>query len=75
MAVETRPAPRVGDAVLIVHLADSRAATVVAVHDEGRSLDVRADDATTVLEFVLSPSTARFVSGGSHGLRLRWAGE
>jgi hypothetical protein len=57
---ETRPIPRVGDDVFIVHLAAIEPATIVAVHDEGE----------TPLEFVLRRSTARFTS--RHGLRLRW---
>jgi len=68
---ETRPTPRVGDDVLIVHLAGRVPATVVAVHDEGRRVEVLADDAETTREFVLSRQTARFVSGPC-GPRLRW---
>jgi hypothetical protein len=70
---ETRRTPRVGDEVYIVHLAALESATVMAVHDEGRRLEVRGDEVGAALEFVLSLSTGRFVSGGSHGLRLRWA--
>ena len=45
------------------------------VHDEGRRVLVRADDGE-LLEFVLSPSTARFVSAGeAHGPRLELLGE
>ena len=40
------------------------------VHDDGRRVLVRADDGE-LLEFVLSPATARFVStDGPHGPRL-----
>ncbi len=43
---------------------------VLTVHDEGRRLEVR-DEAGEVLEFVLNPATARFVSVASaHGPRL-----
>jgi len=43
---------------------------VLAVHEQGRRLEVR-DAAGEVLEFVLSPATARFRSGESaHGPRL-----
>ena len=43
---------------------------VLAVHEQGRRLRVRGE-AGEVLEFVLSPATARFVSaGGAHGPRL-----
>ncbi len=48
---------------------------MLAVHDDGRRLEVR-DEAGAVLEFVLSPATARFVSaGGVHGPRLELLGE
>jgi hypothetical protein len=44
--------------------------TVVAVHDDGRRLEVR-DETGEVLEFVLNQATARFASAGSaHGPRL-----
>ncbi len=43
---------------------------MLAVHDEGRRLEVR-DELGEVLEFVLNPATARFVSAdGVHGPRL-----
>jgi hypothetical protein len=43
---------------------------VLAVREHGRRLEVR-DAAGEVLEFVLSPATARFVAAGSsHGPRL-----
>ena len=49
--------------------------TVLAVHDEGRRLEVRGE-AGDVLEFVLSPATARFVSADSaHGPRLELLGD
>ena len=48
---------------------------MVAVHDEGRRLEVRGEGGE-VLEFVLSPATARFVSaGGGYGPRLELVGE
>ncbi|MGD0453169.1 MAG: hypothetical protein ABSB69_06190 [Solirubrobacteraceae bacterium] len=48
---------------------------VVAVHDDGRRLEVRGERGE-VLEFVLSPATARFVSAGSaHGPRLELLGD
>jgi hypothetical protein len=44
--------------------------TVLAVHEQGRRLEV-GDAAGEVLEFVLSPATARFRSPDSaHGPRL-----
>jgi len=48
---------------------------VLAVHDEGRRLQVRGEEGE-LLEFVLNPATARFVSaGGAHGPRLELLGE
>ena len=50
--------------------AASRRHVVAAVHDDGRRLEVRSEGGE-VLEFVLSPATARFVAAGSaHGPRL-----
>jgi hypothetical protein len=47
----------------------------VAVLEDGRRLQVRGEDGA-VLEFVLSPATARFVSAaGRHGPRLELLGE
>jgi hypothetical protein len=46
---------------------------VVAVREEGRRLEVRAEGGE-VVEFVLSPATARFVAaGGGQGPRLELA--
>jgi hypothetical protein len=70
-----RRVPRVGDAVQIVHLAVWEAGEVIDVSDEGRRLLVHGHEADAVLEFVLNQSTARFVSGGSQGPRLRWPAE
>jgi hypothetical protein len=70
---QLRPLPRLGDRVRIVHLAASEDARIVAVHDDGRRLEVRGEEQGAVLEFVLSRATAHFVSGGPHGPRLRWA--
>jgi hypothetical protein len=51
------------------------AAVVVAVLENGKRLQVRGEDGA-VLEFVLSPATARFVSAASpHGPRLELLGE
>jgi hypothetical protein len=71
---ELRRDPRVGDRVRIVHLAAWEDGTVLAVHNGGRRVEVRGDQDGVTLEFVLSRTTARFVSGGSHGPRLRWPG-
>jgi hypothetical protein len=47
---------------------------VLAVREEGRRLEVRCAGGE-VLEFVLSPATARFVSAaGAHGPRLELLG-
>ena len=47
---------------------------VVAVREEGRRLEVRGEGGE-VLEFVLSPATARFVAaGGGQGPRLELLG-
>lgn len=69
---EARPIPRVGDTVYIVHLAARERATILAVHDDGRRLEVRGEEDGATLEFVLSRSTARFVSGETGGPRLAW---
>ncbi len=48
---------------------------VVAVREEGRRLEVRAEGGE-VLVFVLSPATARFVAAGAgQGPRLELVGE
>jgi hypothetical protein len=66
----TRPVPRVGARARITHFGgSSEAAVVVAVDDEGRRIAVRAGG--ELLDFVLSPATARFVyADGAHGPRL-----
>lgn len=63
--------PHVGAKARIAHFGGGfEAGVVVAVHDDGRRLEVRGEGGE-VLEFVLSPATARFVSAGSaHGPRL-----
>jgi hypothetical protein len=72
----SRPLPRVGAPARIAHFGgDFERGTVIAVHEQGRRVDVRAEGGE-VLEFVLSPATARFVSVGSaHGPRLELLGE
>jgi hypothetical protein len=67
----SRQPPRVGARARIKHFGGGlEHGVVLAVHDAGRRLEVR-DEAGEVLEFVLSPATARFVSaGGVHGPRL-----
>lgn len=72
----SRPLPRVGAPARIKHFGGgSEAGTVLAVEDEGRRLLVRGEDGG-LYEFVLSPSSARFVSAGdAHGPRLELLGE
>ena len=72
----TRPVPSVGSHARIAHFGGGfELGTVVAVHDDGRRLQVRGE-AGEVHEFVLSPATARFVSAASgQGPRLELLGE
>jgi hypothetical protein len=71
----SRPLPRVGARARVVHFGGgAEAATVLAVHDEGRRLIVRCA-AAGLREFVLSPATARFVlADEAHGPRLELLG-
>ncbi|MDQ6810987.1 MAG: hypothetical protein M3Z95_03690 [Actinomycetota bacterium] len=71
----SRPVPRVGARARIAHFGGGfEAGVVVAVHESGRRLEVRGEGGE-VLEFVLSPATARFISGrGAHGPRLELLG-
>jgi hypothetical protein len=68
--------PRVGARARVAHFGGGfEPATVLAVHDDGRRLEVRVEGGQ-VLEFVLSPATARFVHvGGRHGPRLELLGD
>ena len=71
----SRPLPRVGAPARISHFGGGfERGTVVAVHEQGRRLEVRLE-AGEVLEFVLNPATARFVAGGAGGPRLELLGE
>ncbi len=72
----SRQIPRVGARARIKHFGgELEHGIVLAVHEDGRRLDVR-NEAGDVLEFVLSPATARFVSaGGVHGPRLELRGD
>jgi hypothetical protein len=67
----TRPLPRVGAAARVVHFGGGfERATVVAVHDGGRRLEVRGE-AGELFEFVLNAASARFLSvDGAGGPRL-----
>jgi hypothetical protein len=71
----SRPVPRVGAQVRILHFGGGfERGSVLAVHEQGRRLEVRGEGGE-VLEFVLSPATARFVSAQSaHGPRLELLG-
>lgn len=65
MPKPTRPLPRVGARVRIAHFGGGfEAGTIVAVDDEGRRLQVQTEGGD-VLDFVLSPASARFVSAAS----------
>ncbi len=72
----SRPLPRVGAPARIRQFGGGvERGTVLAVDDDGRSLQVLGEEGE-VFEFVLNPATARFVSGASgHGPRLDLAGE
>jgi hypothetical protein len=72
----SRPLPRVGARARIAHFGGGfELGTVLAVHEHGRRLQVRGEGGE-VLEFVLSPATARFVSAGRpHGPRLELLGD
>jgi hypothetical protein len=67
--------PHVGGRARIAHFGGSfEDVVVVAVHDDGRRLEVR-DEVGEVLEFVLNPATARFLASGSgFGARLELLG-
>jgi hypothetical protein len=71
----TRPLPRAGAKARIAHFGGGyENCTVVAVRDDGRRVEVRAEGGET-LQFVLSPATARFVSAASgQGPRLELLG-
>jgi CTP:molybdopterin cytidylyltransferase MocA len=71
----SRRVPTVGARARIAHFGGGfEQGIVVAVHEEGRRLEVRCEEET--LEFVLNPATARFVSAGSsHGPRLELLAE
>jgi hypothetical protein len=72
----SRPVPRVGARARIAHFGGGfESGTVLAVHEQGRRLEVRGEGGE-VFEFVLSPATARFVAvGRAHGPRLELLGD
>lgn len=63
--------PRVGARARVAHFGGGfEPAVILTVHDDGRRLEVRCEGGE-MLEFALSPATARFVAAGSsHGARL-----
>jgi hypothetical protein len=72
----TRPLPRVGARARILHFGGGvEQGVVLAVREDGRRVQVR-DEAGELIEFVLNPATASFVSAGSaHGPRLELRGD
>jgi hypothetical protein len=76
MPKPSRQLPLIGTRARVTHFGGGReAAVVLVVEDGGRRLQVRCDSGE-LLEFVLSPATARFVSAeSSHGPRLELLGE
>ena len=68
--------PRPGALARIAHFGGGHElATVLAVRDGGRVLEVR-DERGATREFVLNPATARFLAAGSgHGERLELLGD
>lgn len=71
MPIPSRRLPRIGGRVRVAHFGGGfELGTIVAVHDEGRRVEVRCEGGE-LLEFVLSRASARFVAAGlSHGPRL-----
>jgi hypothetical protein len=71
----SRQLPRVGARARILYFGGvAEIGVVVAVHDEGRRLEVRGEGGE-VFEFVLSRATARFVAAaGGQGPRLELLG-
>jgi hypothetical protein len=68
--------PHVGARARIAHFGGSfEDATVLAVSEDGRRLEVRGEGGE-LFEFVLNPASARFLAAGSsHGSRLELLGE
>jgi hypothetical protein len=75
MLEPSRQVPRVGARARILYFGGAvEEATVVAVHDDGRRLEVRGEGGE-VVEFSLSRATAQFVAaGGGQGARLELVG-
>ncbi len=63
----SRPLPRVGARVRIARFGGAyEPGTIVAVKEDGRRLQVRADGGE-VLDFVLNRASARFLAAGAAG--------
>lgn len=77
MPVPSRRMPHVGGRARIAHFGGGfEEATVLAVKDEGRRLEVRAEGDEQTREFLLNAATATFREGGSaHGPRLELLGD
>jgi len=68
--IPSRPMPRVGERARIAHFGGGFERVVITqVAEDGRHVQVRAESGELV-DFALSPATARFVSGGTGGPRL-----
>lgn len=76
MPTPSRPFPKLDARARVAHFGGGfEGAVVVAVAEGGRRLTVRCEGGE-LLEFVLSPATARFVSAeGAHGPRLELLGD
>ncbi len=72
----SRPLPRVGSPARVAHFGGGfERATVLAVAEEGRRIEVLCEGGET-LAFVLSPATAQFVAAARrHGPRLELLGD
>jgi hypothetical protein len=72
----SRLLPRIGAHARVKHFGGgSEEGTIVAVGEEGRRLTVQGED-DEIHEFVLSPSSARWLTAGdAHGPRLELLGE
>ncbi len=74
MPVPSRLVPRVGDRARIAHFGGGfEPAVITAVSEEGRRVEVRGEGGE-LLDFALSPATARFVSRDPGGPRLELLG-
>lgn len=67
----SRPFPKLEARARVIHFGGgAESATIVRIQEDGRCLSVRCEGGE-LLEFVLNPANARFVSADdSHGPRL-----